>query len=281
MIGSWCAAGQRRLAGPADPTPGTSGAPSIGAINLQANGGRGVTVLDDDCAIRGADSIGLGAAPRRAPHHGPRSHRSAGTALTVTDAFTHRFAEYLDLVAQDLQRIVCQSRLVFPHYLRVPKARPLSRPWPGRFALKEIGRYLFLGSAIYGVSLIVMFCLTDLLGLGELVAYALMQALISCAGFLVARRWVFQARGGHLLTQASRFLASSVFFRLLNLALYSLLWTLLALPREIGILVTIALLFPVKYVVEKTLVFTRRSTMQRRGAQAGLDPAPAPAPLWP
>jgi putative flippase GtrA len=139
----------------------------------------------------------------------------------------------------------------------VPKGQPLTVQWLGRFGLNEIGRYLFLGSAIYGVSLIVMFCLTNLLGMGELVAYALLQALISCTGFLVARRWVFRARSGRLATQAKRFLASSASFRLLNLALYSLLWTLLSLPREMGILVTMALLLPVKYVVEKTLVFTR------------------------
>jgi putative flippase GtrA len=145
----------------------------------------------------------------------------------------------------------------------VPKAQPLTLQWLGRFGLNEIGRYLFLGSAIYGVSLIVMFSLTDLLGLGELVAYALLQVLISCTGFLVARRWVFRARSGHLATQAKRFLASSAFFRLLNLALYSLLWTLLSLPREIGILVTMALLLPVKYVVEKTLVFTRPANVLR------------------
>ena len=39
-----------------------------------------------------------------------------------------------------------------------------------------------------------------------------------------------------------------------------------AVPREIGVLAATALLLPVKYVVEKTLVFTRRDAGQPLGA---------------
>ena len=83
------------------------------------------------------------------------------------------------------------------------------------------------------------------------------KLLIACTGFVAARLWVFRARSGRLATHVRRYVVSSIFFRLLNFAVYSLLWILLALPREIGILVTLALLFPLKYVVERTLVFTR------------------------
>lgn len=157
----------------------------------------------------------------------------------------------------------------------------MSPQWLGRFSLKEVGRYLFLGCAIYGGSLILMYGLTELCRLGELAAYALVQLVIGCTGFLIARRWVFQAHGGQLGRQARRFLASSVSFRLLNFALYSLLWSLLSVPREIGILAAIALLLPVKFVVEKTLVFAQRHDGQRQAAQAGLGTAANPAPVWP
>jgi putative flippase GtrA len=163
----------------------------------------------------------------------------------------------------------------------MPEARPLRLPSLGRLSFKEIARYLLLGCAIYGGSLVLMHGFTDLLGLGELVAYAVVQLLICCTGFLAARRWVFQAHGGHLGRQARRFLASSASFRLPNFALYSVLWSLLSIPREIGILAAIALLLPVKYAVEKTLVFTNRPGGRRRAAQPGLGATPDPRPLWP
>lgn len=152
--------------------------------------------------------------------------------------------------------------------------------WLGRLSPREIGRYLLLGSAIYTVSLSVMYCLTALLGLGELTSYALVQLLIGCTGFLVARRWVFRAREGHLGSHAGRFLASSASFRLLNLALYSFLWSLLAVPREMGILAATALLLPVKYVVEKTLIFNRRDAGQHRAPDLRVGTAADPSPLW-
>jgi len=144
-----------------------------------------------------------------------------------------------------------------------------------------MGRYLLLGGTVYCASLSLMHGLTALLGLGELAAYALVQLLIGCTGFLVARRWVFQTREGHLGGQAGRFLASSASFRLLNFALYSFLWSLLAVPREIGILAATALLLPVKYVVEKTLIFTRRDAGQQREARPDVDTAADPSSLLP
>jgi putative flippase GtrA len=125
-------------------------------------------------------------------------------------------------------------------------------PGPG---LAEPCRYLALGCLIYGGSLLMMAYLTGQLRLGELRAYAIVQGVIFCVGFMLGRAWVFRARRGHWFAQVSRFLASTACFRLLNLSVYSASWAMLGLPRELGIFLAITLIFPIKYHVDRTLVF--------------------------
>ena len=71
--------------------------------------------LGDDCAIRGADSIGLDVTTRRAPRHGQRRHGSSGTEVTVTDPVTQRSAEYL--ARGDYHRELDESWAYLPVYL--------------------------------------------------------------------------------------------------------------------------------------------------------------------
>ena len=71
--------------------------------------------LGDDCAIRGADSIGLDVTTRRAPRHGQRRHRSSGTEVTVTAPVTQRSAEYL--ARGDYHRELDESWPYLPVYL--------------------------------------------------------------------------------------------------------------------------------------------------------------------
>ena len=137
----------------------------------------------------------------------------------------------------------------------MPEGWPLSAARTPGFDLAEPCRYLALGCLIYGGSLILMAYLTGQLRLGELRAYAIVQGLIFCVSFVTARAWVFRARQGHWIAQVSRFLASTACFRLLNLAVYSALWVMLGLPRELGILLAITLIFPIKYHIDRTLVF--------------------------
>jgi len=121
--------------------------------------------------------------------------------------------------------------------------------------LAEPCRYLALGCVIYGGSLLMMAGLTGRLHLGELRAYAIVQGMIFCVSFVLARAWVFRGGRGHWFAQITRFMASTVCFRVLNFLVYSAAWVVLALPRGLGILLAITLIFPIKYHIDRTLVF--------------------------
>jgi putative flippase GtrA len=72
----------------------------------------------------------------------------------------------------------------------------------------------------------------------------------------VARTWVFEAAHSALSGLAARFLASTVIFRLLNWPVFTVCFYAFALERELGIIVAIAAVLPVKYWTEKEFVFT-------------------------
>src|SRR5688572_19544878 len=106
--------------------------PSIGIIKEQGRRRTGMKEREDDCAIRGADSIGLDIMTRRAPGHGQRSHRSAGTEVTVTDPVTQRSAEYL--ARGDYHRELDESWAYLPVYLE--KMRRVRRFLEGKQHLR-------------------------------------------------------------------------------------------------------------------------------------------------
>jgi 2-polyprenyl-3-methyl-5-hydroxy-6-metoxy-1,4-benzoquinol methylase len=106
--------------------------PSIGIIKEQGRRRTGMKEREDDCAIRGADSIGLDIMARRAPGHGQRSHRSAGTEVTVTDPVTQRSAEYL--ARGDYHRELDESWAYLPVYLE--KMRRVRRFLEGKQHLR-------------------------------------------------------------------------------------------------------------------------------------------------
>ena len=132
--------------------------------------------------------------------------------------------------------------------------------------MRELFRYGLLGAVTYAVSLALMFVLAEQLKFAELTAYAIVQVIVFSTNFFVARAWVFPSCGRPPIEQARRFVLSTVLFRASNWALYSLLWLTLGLPREQGILLAIVLIFPLKFVVDKALVFSRGDIVGVRSA---------------
>ena len=122
--------------------------------------------------------------------------------------------------------------------------------------MAKILRYCTLGLALYATTLVLMYVLVDVFGLQEAAGYAIVQALTFFFSLFVARSWVFDAAHTAITDVAAKFLLSTLVFRLLNWSVFTMCFYLFSISREVGIVLAIAAVLPVKYWAEKEFVFT-------------------------
>jgi putative flippase GtrA len=118
-------------------------------------------------------------------------------------------------------------------------------------------RFLAGGVVTFVTTLALMAVWYQLVGLPRLPAYALTHATAFVVGFVLNRRWVFQATEANPASQGVRFAAAQLGFRGVDWCVFSAIEALVAPPVIVGILAANVLVLPCKYLFYRAYVFPR------------------------
>jgi len=88
-------------------------------------------------------------------------------------------------------------------------------------------------------------------------AYALTQLLMIAINFALNRWWVFKSNSSQKMKQLVQFIALNVTFRFIDWLIFVTIFYFFTPPIPLTIFVAMLLVFPVKFVVYRTHVFTK------------------------
>jgi putative flippase GtrA len=116
-------------------------------------------------------------------------------------------------------------------------------------------RFLAGGVVTYATTLVVMGVWLGLVGIPELIAYALTHVTVLIVGFLINRYWIFRATEGNATAQGIRFVLANSAFRVVDWCVYSGIALLLDPPVFLTVLSANVLVLPLKFVFYRRRVF--------------------------
>ena len=116
-------------------------------------------------------------------------------------------------------------------------------------------RFLAGGVVTYATTLLVMGFWLALVGIPELIAYALTHTSVLIVGFLINRYWIFRATAGNPTAQGIRFVLANSAFRVVDWCVYSGIAVLLDPPVFLTVLSANLLVLPLKFVFYRQQVF--------------------------
>ena len=131
-------------------------------------------------------------------------------------------------------------------------------------------RFLAGGFVTFASTLLIMGLWLGLIGIPNLVAYALTHVTVLAIGFALNRYWIFRAGDGNIADQGIRFVLANLAFRALDWCIYSAIALLLGSPVVLNVLVANALVLPMKFLFYRHQVFAapaedRGDLMERSG----------------
>ena len=107
----------------------------------------------------------------------------------------------------------------------------------------------------FATTLLAMGLWHSIVGLPNLLAYAVTLVTVLIVGFLLNRIWVFRATGGGKAAQGLRFVVANVGFRFVDWCIYSVIALLLAPPVVVNVLAANLIVLPLKYLWYRHRVF--------------------------
>jgi putative flippase GtrA len=116
-------------------------------------------------------------------------------------------------------------------------------------------RFLIGGALTFSTTLLFMGLWSGLIGLPDLLAYALTQVTVLVVGFFLNRRWIFRATSGNAAEQGLRFLLANVSFRFVDWCIYSTISLTLAPAVIVNVMAANLIVLPMKYFFYRHQVF--------------------------
>jgi putative flippase GtrA len=116
-------------------------------------------------------------------------------------------------------------------------------------------RFAAGGVVTYATTLLVMGFWLAVVGIPELVAYALTHVSVLIVGFLINRYWIFRTTAGNPAAQGVRFVLANSAFRLVDWCVYSGIALLIDPPVFLTVLSANLLVLPLKFLFYKHQVF--------------------------
>ena len=119
----------------------------------------------------------------------------------------------------------------------------------------RIVRFVLAGAISYLCAVAQMYLYTDVLALAYVAGYAITQVVILGLMFLLARYWIFDVAHQHLLRQGAKYIAAVASFRFVDWCCFVALTHAVTLPYYATIFLSMAIVFPFKYLTYRLGVF--------------------------